>query len=156
MTTRRTDKINIQEHMAINVCPGPIRAIKQISDYFPRFHDYPAAIAARKPDSPKPAPALPSNGPASSEREGEGRGEEREEEEEEEEEEERKTDVSQPASEAEQDGYDSDDAMVEREEKEGREERGGRGERGERGEGERREEGRERRGEKRRVEKGER
>ncbi|MGH0190241.1 UNVERIFIED_CONTAM: hypothetical protein FKN15_043480 [Acipenser sinensis] len=110
MTTRRTDKINIQEHMAINVCPGPIRAIKQISDYFPRFHDYPAAIAARKPDSPKPAPALPSNGPASSEREGEGRGEEREEEEEEEEEEERKTDVSQPASEAEQDGYDSDDA----------------------------------------------
>ncbi|MGH0177027.1 UNVERIFIED_CONTAM: hypothetical protein FKN15_073756 [Acipenser sinensis] len=113
MTTRRTDKINIQEHMAINVCPGPIRAIKQISDYFPRFHDYPAAIAARKPDSPKPAPALPSNGPASSEREGEGRGEEREEEEEEEEEEEaRKTDVSQPASEAEQDGYDSDDARL--------------------------------------------
>lgn len=28
--------INIQEHMAINVCPGPIRPIRQISDYFPR------------------------------------------------------------------------------------------------------------------------
>lgn len=29
--------INIQEHMAINVCPGPIRPIRQISDYFPRL-----------------------------------------------------------------------------------------------------------------------
>lgn len=29
--------ISIQEHMAIDVCPGPIKPIKQISDYFPRF-----------------------------------------------------------------------------------------------------------------------
>ncbi|MBN3326006.1 RPH3L protein, partial [Atractosteus spatula] len=29
--------ISIQEHMAIDVCPGPIQPIKQISDYFPRF-----------------------------------------------------------------------------------------------------------------------
>lgn len=36
---RRGEKatISIQEHMAIDVCPGPIRPIKQISDYFPRF-----------------------------------------------------------------------------------------------------------------------
>ncbi|KAG8513582.1 Double C2-like domain-containing protein alpha [Galemys pyrenaicus] len=38
MRGRRSDRmtINIQEHMAINVCPGPIRPIRQISDYFPR------------------------------------------------------------------------------------------------------------------------
>ncbi|XP_062815019.1 double C2-like domain-containing protein beta isoform X2 [Anolis carolinensis] len=39
MTLRKGEKttISIQEHMAIDVCPGPIRPIKQISDYFPRF-----------------------------------------------------------------------------------------------------------------------
>uniref|UniRef100_H0X589 Double C2 domain alpha n=1 Tax=Otolemur garnettii TaxID=30611 RepID=H0X589_OTOGA len=39
MRGRRGDRmtINIQEHMAINVCPGPIRPIRQISDYFPRW-----------------------------------------------------------------------------------------------------------------------
>lgn len=31
----------MQEHFAINVCPGPILPIPQISDFFPRFHDYP-------------------------------------------------------------------------------------------------------------------
>lgn len=38
MRGRRGDRmaINIREHMAINVCPGPIRPIRQISDYFPR------------------------------------------------------------------------------------------------------------------------
>ncbi|XP_045140826.1 double C2-like domain-containing protein alpha [Echinops telfairi] len=38
MRGRRGDRmtISIQEHMAINVCPGPIRPIRQISDYFPR------------------------------------------------------------------------------------------------------------------------
>lgn len=38
MSARRTRKklsISIQEHMAIDVCPGPIRPIRQISDYFP-------------------------------------------------------------------------------------------------------------------------
>ncbi|XP_062334561.1 double C2-like domains, delta [Osmerus eperlanus] len=34
-------KISMQEHFAINVCPGPIMPIPQISDFFPRFHDYP-------------------------------------------------------------------------------------------------------------------
>lgn len=29
--------ISIQEHMAINVCPGPIQPIRQISAYFPRL-----------------------------------------------------------------------------------------------------------------------
>ncbi|XP_066491732.1 double C2-like domain-containing protein beta [Tiliqua scincoides] len=39
MTLRKGERttISIQEHMAIDVCPGPIRPIKQISDYFPRF-----------------------------------------------------------------------------------------------------------------------
>ncbi|XP_069766288.1 double C2-like domain-containing protein beta [Narcine bancroftii] len=39
MTVRKGEKmaISIQEHMAIDVCPGPIKPIKQISDYFPRF-----------------------------------------------------------------------------------------------------------------------
>ncbi|KAI5608385.1 double C2-like domain-containing protein beta isoform X3 [Silurus meridionalis] len=39
MTQRRGEKptISIQEHMAIDVCPGPIQPIKQISDYFPRY-----------------------------------------------------------------------------------------------------------------------
>ncbi|XP_033904261.1 double C2-like domain-containing protein beta isoform X2 [Acipenser ruthenus] len=39
MTLRKGEKmtISIQEHMAIDVCPGPIQPIKQISDYFPRF-----------------------------------------------------------------------------------------------------------------------
>ncbi|KAE8578008.1 hypothetical protein XENTR_v10023267 [Xenopus tropicalis] len=43
MTVRRGDKlpISIQEHMAINVCPGPIRPIQQISDYFPRYSPWP-------------------------------------------------------------------------------------------------------------------
>lgn len=29
--------VSIQEHMAIDVCPGPIRPIRQISAYFPRL-----------------------------------------------------------------------------------------------------------------------
>lgn len=39
MTLRKGEKttISIQEHMAIDVCPGPIQPIKQISDYFPRY-----------------------------------------------------------------------------------------------------------------------
>uniref|UniRef100_H2TUL3 Double C2-like domain-containing protein n=1 Tax=Takifugu rubripes TaxID=31033 RepID=H2TUL3_TAKRU len=34
---REKPTISIQEHMAIDVCPGPIQPIKQISDYFPRY-----------------------------------------------------------------------------------------------------------------------
>lgn len=37
MTVRKGKGISIQEHMAINVCPGPIRPIRQISAYFPRL-----------------------------------------------------------------------------------------------------------------------
>ncbi|OCT95043.1 double C2-like domain-containing protein beta [Xenopus laevis] len=47
MTLRKGEKmtISIQEHMAIDVCPGPIKPIKQISDYFPRFpRGIPAAV----------------------------------------------------------------------------------------------------------------
>ncbi|XP_034049946.1 double C2-like domain-containing protein alpha [Thalassophryne amazonica] len=39
MTVRKGNRlgISIQEHMAIDVCPGPIRPIQQISAYFPRL-----------------------------------------------------------------------------------------------------------------------
>uniref|UniRef100_A0A8C1ZYX9 Double C2-like domains, alpha n=1 Tax=Cyprinus carpio TaxID=7962 RepID=A0A8C1ZYX9_CYPCA len=51
MTVRKGKKltISIQEHMAIDVCPGPIRPIRQISAYFPRLS--PTA----EPISPNPA-----------------------------------------------------------------------------------------------------
>ncbi|KAM8845316.1 double C2-like domain-containing protein alpha [Spinachia spinachia] len=42
---RKKLSISIQEHMAIDVCPGPIRPIRQISAYFPRL----------SPTSPGPA-----------------------------------------------------------------------------------------------------
>ncbi|KAJ1125444.1 hypothetical protein NDU88_003876 [Pleurodeles waltl] len=53
MTVRKGEKmaITIQEHMAINVCPGPIRPIKQISDYFPRCHGL-GADGAHSPTGP--------------------------------------------------------------------------------------------------------
>ncbi|XP_010338259.2 double C2-like domain-containing protein beta [Saimiri boliviensis] len=62
MTLRRRGEkatISIQEHMAIDVCPGPIRPIKQISDYFPRFpRGLPTDAALRAP-APPDAPARP-------------------------------------------------------------------------------------------------
>nr|XP_032836898.1 double C2-like domain-containing protein beta [Petromyzon marinus] len=60
--------VTIQEHMAIDVSPGPIRPIKRISDYFPRFPRGP----------PVCPPHLPSSGTAA----GEGPAEDEEEEEE--------------------------------------------------------------------------
>ncbi|XP_041939274.1 double C2-like domain-containing protein alpha [Alosa sapidissima] len=53
MTVRRGKKltISIQEHMAIDVCPGPIRPIRQISAYFPRL--------SPEPVSPNPASSSP-------------------------------------------------------------------------------------------------
>uniref|UniRef100_A0AAQ6IHQ3 C2 domain-containing protein n=1 Tax=Anabas testudineus TaxID=64144 RepID=A0AAQ6IHQ3_ANATE len=52
MTVRRGKKlsISIQEHMAIDVCPGPIRPIRQISAYFPRL-----SPTSPTPISPNPA-----------------------------------------------------------------------------------------------------
>ncbi|OBS83589.1 hypothetical protein A6R68_22390 [Neotoma lepida] len=71
MTLRRRGEkatISIQEHMAIDVCPGPIRPIKQISDYFPRFpRGLPPTAAPRataSPDAPARSPAA-SAGPRS-------------------------------------------------------------------------------------------
>ncbi|XP_054429262.1 double C2-like domain-containing protein beta isoform X2 [Pteronotus mesoamericanus] len=62
MTLRRRGEkatISIQEHMAIDVCPGPIRPIKQISDYFPRFpRGLPPATGPRAA-APPDAPARP-------------------------------------------------------------------------------------------------
>lgn len=31
----------MQEHFAINVCPGPILPIPNLSDFFPRYHAFP-------------------------------------------------------------------------------------------------------------------
>lgn len=33
-------RLSMQEHMAINVSPGPIRPIRLISDYFPHFYPF--------------------------------------------------------------------------------------------------------------------
>ncbi|XP_030631536.1 double C2-like domains, gamma [Chanos chanos] len=45
-------KISMQEHFAINVCPGPILPIPQISDFFPRFHDFPCSPPAPREKQP--------------------------------------------------------------------------------------------------------
>ncbi|XP_007573942.1 double C2-like domain-containing protein alpha [Poecilia formosa] len=52
MTVQRGKKlsISIQEHMAIDVCPGPIRPIRQISAYFPRL-----SPTSHTPASPNPS-----------------------------------------------------------------------------------------------------
>ncbi|GLD68348.1 double C2-like domain-containing protein beta, partial [Lates japonicus] len=58
MTVRRGKKlsISIQEHMAIDVCPGPIRPIRQISAYFPRLSPTsPTPISPNPVVSPVPA-----------------------------------------------------------------------------------------------------
>ncbi|KAF7645315.1 hypothetical protein LDENG_00206630, partial [Lucifuga dentata] len=57
MTVRRGKKlsISIQEHMAIDVCPGPIRPIRQISAYFPRLSPTsPTPISPNPATSPNP------------------------------------------------------------------------------------------------------
>ncbi|XP_053423744.1 double C2-like domain-containing protein beta [Nycticebus coucang] len=62
MTLRRRGEkatISIQEHMAIDVCPGPIRPIKQISDYFPRFPRGLPPDAGPRVAAPPDAPARP-------------------------------------------------------------------------------------------------
>ncbi|XP_038232167.1 double C2-like domain-containing protein beta [Dermochelys coriacea] len=61
MTLRKGERatISIQEHMAIDVCPGPIKPIKQISDYFPRFPRGLPAAASRPASRPPLSPAEP-------------------------------------------------------------------------------------------------
>ncbi|KAJ3607783.1 hypothetical protein NHX12_024834 [Muraenolepis orangiensis] len=44
--------VSIQEHMAINVCPGPIRPIRQISAYFPRLSPSSSTASQTPPLSP--------------------------------------------------------------------------------------------------------
>uniref|UniRef100_A0A8W4FBY0 C2 domain-containing protein n=1 Tax=Sus scrofa TaxID=9823 RepID=A0A8W4FBY0_PIG len=60
MATASRGRVTMQEHMAIDVSPGPIRPIRLISDYFPHFYPF-AEPALRTPD-PRPAvtPAIPS------------------------------------------------------------------------------------------------
>ncbi|KAI5095413.1 double C2-like domains, delta, partial [Silurus meridionalis] len=65
-------KISMQEHFAINVCPGPILPIPNLSDFFPRYHAFPTTPP---PPREKPVPR-----PRETDRE---RDEERQEEEEE-------------------------------------------------------------------------
>ncbi|XP_017161636.1 double C2-like domain-containing protein beta [Poecilia reticulata] len=62
MTVQRGKKlsVSIQEHMAIDVCPGPIRPIRQISAYFPRL----------SPTSPTPPSPVALSPPAAAAPEG--------------------------------------------------------------------------------------
>ncbi|XP_075998854.1 double C2-like domain-containing protein alpha [Genypterus blacodes] len=62
MTVRRGKKlsISIQEHMAIDVCPGPIRPIQQISAYFPRLS--PTSPTPATSPNPATSPLLLSSG----------------------------------------------------------------------------------------------
>lgn len=50
---RRPQRVSMQEHMAIDVNPGPIQPIHLISDYFPHF--YPFAEPALGAPDPHPA-----------------------------------------------------------------------------------------------------
>lgn len=50
---RRPQRVSMQEHMAIDVNPGPIRPVHLISDYFPHFYPF-SESALRAPD-PRPA-----------------------------------------------------------------------------------------------------
>ncbi|KAM9781920.1 double C2-like domain-containing protein beta isoform 1-T1 [Syngnathus typhle] len=71
MTQRKGEKptISIQEHMAIDVCPGPIQPIKQISDYFPRYpRGLPPVGAPRAALCAATAPAAASESEGSPER----------------------------------------------------------------------------------------
>ncbi|XP_051995719.1 double C2-like domain-containing protein alpha isoform X2 [Xyrauchen texanus] len=54
MTVRKGKKltISIQEHMAIDVCPGPIRPIRQISAYFPRLSPTAEPVSSNPAASP--------------------------------------------------------------------------------------------------------
>ncbi|KAF5928728.1 hypothetical protein HPG69_016729 [Diceros bicornis minor] len=56
----RPQRVSMQEHMAIDVSPGPIRPIHLISDYFPHF--YPFAEPAQRAPGPRAAvtPAISS------------------------------------------------------------------------------------------------
>ena len=45
-------RVSMQEHMAIDVSPGPIRPIRLISHYFPHF--YPTAGPTLHPPDPRP------------------------------------------------------------------------------------------------------
>ncbi|XP_024430155.2 double C2-like domain-containing protein gamma isoform X2 [Desmodus rotundus] len=55
---RQPQRVSMQEHMAIDVNPGPIRPIRLISDYFPHFYPF-AEPALRTPDPhPTVTPAV--------------------------------------------------------------------------------------------------
>ncbi|XP_054553522.1 double C2-like domain-containing protein gamma [Talpa occidentalis] len=58
---RQPPRVSMQEHMAIDVSPGPIRPIRLISDYFPHF--YPFAEPALRALDGRPA-AAPAGRPA--------------------------------------------------------------------------------------------
>lgn len=64
MTVRKgkTLAITIQEHMAIDVCPGPIRPIRQISAYFPRLSPTSSFSEPLSPNQTGPGAALSPGG----------------------------------------------------------------------------------------------
>lgn len=60
MTVRKGKSlaVSIQEHMAIDVCPGPIRPIRQISAYFPRISPTSSFAEPFSPNQLSPPKAL--------------------------------------------------------------------------------------------------
>ncbi|KAM8797199.1 double C2-like domain-containing protein beta [Eudromia elegans] len=121
MTLRRGEKppISIQEHMAIDVCPGPIKPIKQISDYFPRFPRGLPAAGARS-GGPRPPAAPPAEAPRRPRRDHRDHDDDEEEEDEDEDEAPRPLGASGaapapakcPEEPADPEGYESDDCTA--------------------------------------------
>ena len=64
MTVRKGKSlaVSIQEHMAIDVCPGPIRPIRQISAYFPRLSPTSSVSEPLSPTRSAVVPAATSPG----------------------------------------------------------------------------------------------
>ncbi|XP_062949973.1 double C2-like domain-containing protein gamma isoform X2 [Cynocephalus volans] len=57
---RRPQRVSMQEHMAIDVSPGPIRPIHLISDYFPHFYPFAEPSLCTGDLHPAVAPTIPS------------------------------------------------------------------------------------------------
>ncbi|XP_053518902.1 double C2-like domain-containing protein gamma isoform X1 [Artibeus jamaicensis] len=58
VSRRRPQRVSMQEHMAIDVNPGPIRPIRLISDYFPHFYPFAEPALCTPDPHPAVAPAI--------------------------------------------------------------------------------------------------
>ena len=55
---RQPQRVSMQEHMAIDVNPGPIRPIRLISDYFPHFYPFAEPALCTPDPHPTVTPAV--------------------------------------------------------------------------------------------------